>query len=162
LYHHVKNELEERDLEEVAKYYVQHGYLGYVIERNGIAWNDNLAGKLSEQYQEIAIESLRSLILLPRMLRILQLKDQEIMEVQSTLDLDVLKSYFNPESSYPYGNEKKYFDDRDKDPKVYEAEEKAVYKTTSINFCKLLRTTRFKLALMFYELHEFAETLEVL
>ena len=88
-----------RDLVPAANYYCEHAWLGYILELNGIVWNDEFAEKLSKIYQKSALEALRSFLLIPRSKKVLKLSSSQILEIQSINDLDSLKSYFNPRAT---------------------------------------------------------------
>ena len=141
LYEWVDEELERKNLKQAAKYYNSHGYFGYILSRNGIAWNDDLASKLEKDYSKIALESLRSLILIPSMIDILRLSSQDILKIQSTLDREELKSYFNPMSSHRYKGEDEH-------------------KTTIVRMTNAICTTRIKFACILYEVYAHGCNLE--
>jgi DNA polymerase I-like protein with 3'-5' exonuclease and polymerase domains len=137
----LKKELKEKNLEKAAEVYNRHAYLGYILTRNGIAWDDALATELEKEYSKIRIESLRSLITLPRMVKALHLNSIQLLNVRSTTNLDELKAIFNPNSSYKYTG----------------ADE---HKNTNYRMSKVIGTPRFKLALMLYEVYDFLNQTE--
>lgn len=141
LYHKLKSELEERGLSKSAETYNRQGYLGYVLTRNGIAWDDDLANELEKDYSKKALDSLKSLILLPSMIKTLGLNDVEILNIQATTDKDYLKSIFNPNSSYRYSGED-------------------YHKTTNVRMSKVIGTPRFKLASLIYDAYEFSKQVD--
>lgn len=137
----VKEELERKNLIKAAQYYNNHGYLGYVLSRNGIAWDDQLASKLEKEYHELAVENLRSLILLPSMERILGLSPQARITINSTYDLDVLSSVFNPNSSYRYTGDQ-------------------YHKSTIVRMTKAICTPRVKLSAILLEILEYSSNFD--
>ncbi|NNK81911.1 MAG: hypothetical protein HKO92_02185 [Flavobacteriaceae bacterium] len=136
LYYNVKQELEEKNLLKAAEVYNRQGYLGYILARNGIAWDDKLASSLEEEYSKIRIESLRSLITLPKMATALKLNDIALINAKSTTNLAALKAILNPNSSYKYEGEK-------------------YHKNNKYRMTKVIGTPRFKLAMMLFEVQEY-------
>lgn len=136
----VEDELKRRNLLEASQHYDDHAYLAYIIGRNGIAFDDELAEKLEDHYLSEQLECLRSLLTLPKMKDILKLNVQDLLVINSTTKLDELKSFFNPMSSYPYKGDQ-------------------AYKRTSTIMSKLLGTTRFKFASMLYDVYEYSTQL---
>ena len=141
LYHNVKEELQTKDLIKAANAYDKQAYLGYILTRNGIAWDDKLATELKEEYSKTRIETLRSLITLPSMAKILNLNASTLLNAKSTTNIEVLKDIFNPNSSYKYTG-------------------KDEHKTTSIRMSKLIGTPRFKLASLLYDTFEFSKQVD--
>lgn len=136
LYHKVKEDLDSKGLYDTARIYDANARLAFEMEKNGIAWDESTASRLDGEYEVGTIESLRSLLLLPRMKRVLDLSPQDELEIQSATDVNVLKTHFNPLSSYKYD-----------DPNL----------RTSVRLGKLMGTPRLKFALMLYAIHQEAQ-----
>ena len=141
LYESVKFDLEEKGLVQAAEVYNKHAYLGYILARNGIAWDDELATNLKLEYENTKMEALRSLITLPEMTKVLELNASTLLNVRSTTDLEILKSVLNPMSSYKYTGEN-------------------AHKTVSTRMSKVICTPRFKLASLLYDVYEFSAQVE--
>jgi hypothetical protein len=108
---HMEKEIKAAGLERGAEIYNSQAKLGFEMESAGIAWNDTLAGYLSDVYIEKAINSLRSLLMVPKFQKLLKSPNSEtgekiadcpedILTIQTTVDIDVLTSYFNPRSNH--------------------------------------------------------------
>jgi len=89
----------QKDLLKTASYFNEHNYLSYELQLNGIRWDDEEATKLDFIYTDLAIEVLKKLLLLPHVINILNISTQDIINIQATTDINVLKSIFNPEAS---------------------------------------------------------------
>ncbi len=101
LYFNFKEEIEKSGLERTIEIYNSHGNLAFEIESAGIGWDNDKAEELDRQYKKAAVETLRQLILVPKMLDILEInKTQDILKIQTTNNLDDLTEFFNPGSSH--------------------------------------------------------------
>lgn len=133
LYKKVMEEIKSLGLEKANLYYNQHAYLGYILSKNGIAWDDELAGTLAEGYKTSQLEMLRSLILLLIDNKILKTTNQTILNIKTTTNLDDLKEVFNPLSSYAY---------------------KDITKTTKYIMSKAIVSPKYKIAALLYDIFE--------
>jgi hypothetical protein len=107
-------EVKELDIVRISEVYNNLGKLGFELESSGIAWDDELATKLDKVYMDKAIDSLRSLLMTPKFQKILPSKSlstennlvflrdssQDILEIQTTTNLNDLTKYFNPRSNH--------------------------------------------------------------
>jgi uracil-DNA glycosylase family 4 len=134
---HLEEEIQKLGLGRVCEIYNNLGKLGFEMESSGIAWNDELATKLDKVYLDTAIDSIRSLLMIPRFQSILPSslstdKDfipvascsQDILEIQTTTEIDNLTKFFNPRSTH---------------------------KDTRDRFSKLIVTPRLKFLMMLFE-----------
>ena len=99
-------ELTENNLLDAGKYYNEHAYLGYNMELNGVSWDDAVAEDLHEKYCARAMDSLKSFYDIKRVQDILNLTPEDIITINSTDDIEVLKGYFNPNSNHKKVREK--------------------------------------------------------
>jgi len=118
LYGKMMAELEEQGLIEAAEYYNLQMYLGHDMQTNGIAWDDDRASDLEEQFKGKMMQALKQFILSRNARKVLGLVEtepgvdepeertlerevvrQKLMDIRSTTDLNVLKKYFNPDST---------------------------------------------------------------
>ena len=108
---HMWQEIKAAGLERTAEIYNSQAKLGFEMESSGIAWDDALASNLSETYMAKAISNLRSLLMVPEFQRLLKSPSsetgevvahcpQDILTIQTTTDVNVLCSYFNPRSNH--------------------------------------------------------------
>lgn len=129
-------QLKKKDLVKAAEYYNEHGYLAYELEKNGIGWDDNYAEQCHEQYNSVALDSLKKLLTLPHVMEKLHIKSTDEVEILSCNDLKILKdNYFNPLAT--------------------DAKNRMVLE-------KFLITKRFKFALMMEKIRSFSESEEEL
>jgi uracil-DNA glycosylase family 4 len=110
---HLGEEVQKLGLVRVSEIYNNLGKLGFELEASGIAWNDELATKLDKVYLDTAIDSLRSILMIPRFQKILPSSlstdqtfvpvidnTQDVLEIQTTTELDNLTKFFNPRSNH--------------------------------------------------------------
>jgi hypothetical protein len=108
---HLEKEIKECGLERGAEIYNSLAKLGFEMESAGIAWNDALASGLNDVYQQKAVSSLRSLLMIPRFQNILKSPNsktgekiadcpQDILTIQTATNIKVLSAYFNPRSNH--------------------------------------------------------------
>jgi hypothetical protein len=125
-------------MERAAEIYRSLAKLGFEMESAGIAWNDSLASSLNDVYQEKAVNSLRSLLMIPRFQKILKSPNsntgqkiadcpQDILTIQTTTDLKAMSVYFNPRSTH---------------------------KDTKAAFSALIATRRLKFILLMHEIYK--------
>jgi uracil-DNA glycosylase len=107
-------EVQRLDIVRISEVYNNLAKLGFEMESSGIAWDDKLASELDRVYLNKAMDSLRSLLMMPKFQTILPshslstedkfvpLVDchQDILEIQTTTDLDNLTKFFNPLSNH--------------------------------------------------------------
>ena len=101
LHDHFQGKLNTPELQTAFQYYNEQAYLGYELELNGIAWDDEFAGSLHETYETLEKKALKELILHPKLARALELSSVDQMKIQASTSIDELKKYFNPNSSHP-------------------------------------------------------------
>jgi hypothetical protein len=101
-----EKELKEKGLEKAGDYYNQHMQFGIKAEIAGFRWDDARAEELKNIYIERAIDALRKFLLLDRTKRILEINPIQEIEILSATSIDVLKKYFNPDSTQPANTEK--------------------------------------------------------
>lgn len=68
------------------------------LENNGIAWDEEAAQLHTKNLQEHLVARMKSLILNPKSVEHLQLSDEQILEVKTTDDLEMLTGHINPRS----------------------------------------------------------------
>ena len=100
LYLELVARLEAENLLQAAKYYNQQIYLGMQMESAGCCWDDVEASRIEEEYDALALDCLRRFLLVAKVSKLLGLSSQDIIEIQSSTSLDVLKKFFNPDSSH--------------------------------------------------------------
>jgi uracil-DNA glycosylase family 4 len=132
-------EINKLDITRVTEVYNNLAKLGFEMEASGIAWNDTLASELDKVYLGTAIDCLRSLLMTPKFQKILpslslSTEDrrvplaechQDILEIQTTTELDHLTKYFNPRSNH---------------------------KNTKDSFSRLIVTARLRFLMMLHEI----------
>ena len=113
LHHVIHKELVEANLVQAADYYNRHMYLGANMEFNGILWDDTVAARVEAEHKAVMAEALRAFLLSPSVRKELQVKtgdkegtvrpmhNQDVIDIQSSDDVDFLKTYFNPDSTAP-------------------------------------------------------------
>ena len=106
LYHHFHAEIMKRGLEKAEGYYNQHIYLGSQMECAGCQWDDEEATRIGEQYEKDSVDALRNFLLTERAIALLELGEQDILDIQSTTEIDVLKGYFNPNNTQKKNTQK--------------------------------------------------------
>jgi len=94
-----KAELESKGILKAANYYNEQMYLGCALEHNGICWNDDKAEKLKEKYLEKTLRHTQELLTLPHVIDALRLSKTDILTINSAVDYDQLKTYFNANSN---------------------------------------------------------------
>lgn len=98
---HFHSELKKRNCEEAASLYNEHMKLAVNIESAGIVWDDDKAETLKKMYDEYALDSLRNLILHPKMIESLGLNDAQKLAAATTQDEKQLQNdFFNPNSNH--------------------------------------------------------------
>lgn len=106
LKHKYKKELKEKKLEHAAEVYNRQMWFSNQLEINGFKWDDEKAEVLKKQYIIEMTASLRNFLLLNRTKKILEINPVQEIEILSATTLDVLKKYFNPDSTAPANTEK--------------------------------------------------------
>lgn len=101
LYDKYNPEIQSRNLESAVRYYNQQMQLSIYAQLEGLVWDDEFASSLETQYQESSVESLRKFLLTAPVQKLLELNSIAIMEIQAATSLDILKKYFNPNSTQP-------------------------------------------------------------
>jgi uracil-DNA glycosylase family 4 len=114
-------EINKLDIARITEVYNNLAKLGFEMEASGIAWNDTLASELDKVYLGTAIDCLRTLLMVPKFQKILPSLSlsteekivplaechQDILEIQTTTELNHLTKYFNPRSNHK--NTRDYF-----------------------------------------------------
>jgi hypothetical protein len=110
---HALKRLAADGLEKAAGYYNQHIYLGAKLELNGIRWDDDVAARVEAEHSQVMVDSLKGFLLSAHVRKALQIKvddksdevrhlhQQDVLDIQSAVDVDTLKRYFNPDSTQP-------------------------------------------------------------
>ena len=113
LYTVVQEELREAGLQQAADYYNRHMYLGANMEFNGILWDDSVAARVEAEHNAVMAESLRGFLLSAQVRKALPvdtgdkegttrpMHNQDVIDIQSSNDVQFLKGYFNPDSTAP-------------------------------------------------------------
>ena len=129
LYEVIMGEIKEKKLEDAFKIYNDQELLGVELENNGIAWDDKKATELASMYEKIILDSGKKMILSDRMKRVLELKDQDVLKIQSATSLETLTEYFNPLSTLPSAG-------------------------TRARFGTALSSVRFRVIMLMYQIHK--------
>lgn len=105
--------LEEQNLVQAFEYYNRQSYLGSSMTQNGIVWDDSIAQKIESEYNGSLVEAHRGFLLAEQVYTNLRVKTddkenpyrklspQDLLDIQATTDLEVLKKFFNPDSTAP-------------------------------------------------------------
>lgn len=78
--------------------YSKQTVLAMEMENNGIAWDENAHQKYESELREHLLARMKSMILNPRVIEALEISDEQILEIKTTTDLDVLNGFINPRS----------------------------------------------------------------
>lgn len=103
----IQLEIQARGIEHASWMYQEQDILADRMERAGLAWDDKVAREHQKIYIETALDSLKKLFLSNRGRKVLNLNPSQILEIETTTDIDVLKGYLNP-SSYTEDTKKKF------------------------------------------------------
>ena len=89
----------ELERKSARDYYQCHAKLSAIMEGYGLAWDDTKADALASEYQRLLMQTTKSLLLNPVFVAANGLTLHRQIQIASTMDMDVLKSIFNPNSS---------------------------------------------------------------
>jgi hypothetical protein len=106
LYFHMRARLEQENLLAAANYYNLQMYFGHDMQTNGIVWDDVRAEQLVVEFKEKMLHALKSFLLTQNVSAFLEIKgnNQQILDIQSSTDLESLKKFFNPDSTAANSN----------------------------------------------------------
>lgn len=119
--------LKEKDLVHAAEVYNRQMRFANKLEVTGFKWDDDKAEEYKEQYVSGAIDALRKFLLLNRTKHILEINSIQEIEIMSATTMEVLKKYFNPDSTAP---------------------------ANTVLLSKILTTDKLRMAMMFSHLNE--------
>lgn len=103
----IQLEIQARGIEHASWMYQEQDILADRMERAGLAWDDKVAREHQKIYIDTALSSLKKLFLSNRGRACLKLDPSQVLEIETTTDIDVLKGYLNP-SSYTADTKKKF------------------------------------------------------
>lgn len=94
----LQRSLDEHGCSAAAEIYTDHMKLAFEIESAGIVWDDQKAKELDEKYTRDATETLRKFLSHPKVIRVLELTNQDLLQIQIS-DENGLRKLFNPMST---------------------------------------------------------------
>lgn len=98
--HHLLWELMNDEEKKGCGYLNEHAQLGAAINCTGIGWNVNQAIELDKFYQEEILKSMKGILNNELFQSVLDLKTHEIIEINSSTEIEKIKKIFNPNSNH--------------------------------------------------------------
>lgn len=83
-----------------CQYLNEHAQLGAAINCTGIGWNVNQAIELDEFYQDEILKSMKNILNNTLFQEALELKTHDLIEINSSTDIEKIKKIFNPNSNH--------------------------------------------------------------